>query len=150
MRAFWEREAAWQRAIAVSAAALMIAVGVAWASDQSASSLQARQEQFSGRSGSAVGDLSPGNRLIAETLFAAQSPDAGGQRSWSLARIAASRGAGQSWGEVFQQMKDENLLRAQTLGQAVTWYQYNYLKAEPYKAQMPPATTPASEKSYGN
>jgi hypothetical protein len=150
MRAFWEREAALKQACAAAAAALLVVVGVAWASDQTASSLQGRQEHFSPRPGSAISELSPGNRLIAEALFAAQSPDAAGQASWSLARIAASRGAGLSWGEVFQQMKDENLLRAQTLGQAVTWYQYNYLKPEPYAAQGPLATTPASEKSYGN
>ncbi len=151
MRAFWERDLAWQQALAASAGALVIAVGVAWASDQlngGGMSAPAADQQFALRQ-TAFEQMTPGNRLIAEALFAAQMPDDGARRSWPLTRIATERVAGQSWGDVFQEMKGENLLRAETLGQVVTWYQYNYLKPEPYAGRASIATTPVSEE-YGN
>ena len=147
MRAFWERDTAWKQALVASAAGLMIAIGVAWASDQGALTLPSRQEQANAWSPATIDDLSPGNRLIAEALFAAQAPDDGERKNWTLTRIAASRNGGQSWGEVFQQMKSDNLLRAETLGQVVIWYQYNYLKSEPYIAHAPMGPTPASERN---
>ena len=76
--------------------------------------------------------LSPGNRLIAEALFAAQSgADSTDRGPWSLERIASARMEGHNWGDIFQQMKAESLLQAETLGQVVTWYQYNYVTPEP-------------------
>lgn len=151
MRTFWERDLAWQQALAASAGALVIAVGVAWASDQmngGGMSAPAMEQQFASRA-AALEQMTPGNRLIAEALFAAQMPDDGARSSWPLTRIASEREAGQSWGDVFQVMKSENLLRADTLGQVVTWYQYNYLKPEPYAARASIATTPARDQ-YGN
>lgn len=152
MRAFWERDLAWQQALAASAGALVIAVGVAWASDQLSgngmSVPSTATSQLASRT-TAFEQMTPGNRLIAEALFAAQMPDDGMRSSWPLTRIAMERAAGQSWGDVFQEMKGENLLRADTLGQVVTWYQYNYLKPEPYAGRASIATTPASDE-YGN
>ncbi len=150
MSAFWERDTAWRQALVASAAGLMIIVGVAWASDQGALPMPTRQEQASAWSPATIDALSPGNRLIAEALFAAQGPDDRERKTWPLARIAASRSDGQSWGDVFQQMKSENLLRAETLGQVVNWYQSNYIKPEPYIARAPIGPTPASDKNYGN
>jgi hypothetical protein len=49
-------------------------------------------------------------------------------------------------------MKTENLLQAETLGQVVTWYQYNYVKPEPnfYELRSSVATVPTRERNYGN
>lgn len=151
MRTFWERDIAWQQALAASVGALAIAIGVAWASDQAnnAANVPAAAPQLASRPG-AIEQMTPGNRLIAEALFAAQAPDEGARTSWPLARIAASRTAGQNWGDVFQAMKNENVLHADTLGQVVIWYQYNYLKPEPYVGRASVATTPAANVDYGN
>ena len=70
--------------------------------------------------------LSPGNRLIAQALYHAQKSTAvTGHQSWSLERIAMARAGGRNWGDVFQQLKDDGLVEAETLGQVVTWYQYH-------------------------
>ena len=146
----WETDFAWRQALAGSAIALTVAAGYAWASDRGVASPNSVDLVPRAMSAdAAVENLSPGNRLIAEALFSAQRPDANGRPSWPLTRIAAERDAGQNWGEVFELMKSENLLRADTLGQVVTWYQYNYLKPEPY-VSFGAAATPASGKSYGN
>ena len=70
--------------------------------------------------------LSPGNRLIAQALYSAQkAAPANGRQPWSLERVAMARTAGGNWGEVFQTMKRDGLIEAETLGQVVTWYQYH-------------------------
>jgi hypothetical protein len=79
--------------------------------------------------------LSPGNRLIAQALFNAQKAvTVGGRHAWSLERVAVARTGGSNWGEVFQQMKRDGLIEAETLGQVVTWYQYHQATT-----QAPPA-----------
>lgn len=152
MRAFWEMDMSLQRKLAAPVIGLMIAVaGVAWANDQGGvmGAQQVRSVAAPARAASPADALSPGNRLIAEALFAAQRM-AGA--AWPLERIAASRLDGQNWGDVFQQMKMENLLQAETLGQVVTWYQYNYVKPEPNSHQLRSsvATVPIRERNYGN
>ncbi len=78
----------------------------------------------------AIDGLSPGNRLIAQALFNAQKAmTVTGLKAWSLERVASARSGGRNWGEVFQQMKQEGLLEAETLGQVVTWYQYHQATA---------------------
>jgi hypothetical protein len=70
--------------------------------------------------------LSPGNRLIAQALYSAQkSATVTGRQPWSLDRVAVARAGGRNWGDVFQEMKQNGLLEAETLGQVVTWYQYH-------------------------
>jgi hypothetical protein len=159
MRAFWETDMTWQRKFAAPAIGLMIvAAGIAsWAGEQGNSlvgGVQTRSIASATRPAGSADTLSPGNRLIAEALFAAQAtlPGAQSVTPWPLERIAASRNAGQNWGEVFQQMKTANLLQADTLGQVVTWYQYNYVKAEPnpYELRSSVATVPTAERNYGN
>lgn len=67
-----------------------------------------------------------GNRLIAQALYNAQKSTAiAGHQPWSLDSIAVARAAGRNWGEVFQQLKGDGLVEAETLGQVVTWYQYH-------------------------
>lgn len=162
MRAFWEADMTWQRKFAAPAIGLMIALaGYAWASEQSSSlvgGVQTHPVAIASRAAGPADSLSPGNRLIAEALFAAQrasvaeGPKAEGLAPWPMERIATSRLEGQNWGEVFQQMKGANLLQAETLGQVVTWYQYNYVKPEPnpYELRSSVATVPTSERNYGN
>ncbi|HEY4135757.1 MAG TPA: hypothetical protein VGO34_11135 [Alphaproteobacteria bacterium] len=128
----------WRKTFAGSAVGMMIAaVGIAYGGEMQNASVVSV-----GRPALAVGttrmavpqladQLSPGNRLIAEALFAGQDALAPGRGPWSLERIASSRMEGRNWGEIFQQMKGENLLRSETLGQVVTWYQYNYVTPEP-------------------
>ncbi len=78
----------------------------------------------------AVDGLSPGNQLIARALYNAQKTiTMTGLKAWTLERVASSRAGGRNWGDVFQQMKQEGLLEAETLGQVVTWYQYHQATA---------------------
>ena len=153
VRAFWEIDMSVQRKLAAPVIGLMIAVaGVAWANEQGSSLMGAQQVRSvaaPARAASPADALSPGNRLIAQALFAAQR-SAGG--AWPLERIAGARLDGQNWGDVFQKMKTEDLLQAETLGQVVTWYQYNYVKPEPspYELRSSVATVPTRERNYGN
>ncbi len=85
-----------------------------------------------------VDTLSPGHQLIARALYNAQkTATVTGLKAWSLERVASLRVSGRNWGEVFQQMKQEGLLEAETLGQVVTWYQY-------HQATAPRAPGPAT------
>ncbi len=153
LRAFWESDMSLQRKLAAPVIGLMIALaGVAWANEQGGGVMGAQQLRSvatPARAANPADALSPGNRLIAEALFAAQRT-AG--VAWPLERIAASRLDGQNWGKVFQQMKTENLLQADNLGQVVTWYQYNYVEPEPnsYELRSSVATAPTRERNYGN
>lgn len=153
LRAFWESDMSLQRKLAAPVIGLMIALaGVAWANEQGGGVMGAQQLRSvatPARAANPADALSPGNRLIAEALFAAQRT-AGA--AWPLERIAASRLDGQNWGKVFQQMKTENLLQADNLGQVVTWYQYNYVEPEPnsYELRSSVATAPIRERNYGN
>lgn len=89
--------------------------------------------------------LSPGNRLIAQALYSAQkSVAATGHQPWSLERVAVSRASGRNWGEVFQEMKQDGLLEAETLGQVVTWYQYH--NVTPAQATQQPISSVAGVK----
>jgi hypothetical protein len=93
--------------------------------------------------------LSPGNRLIAQALYSAQKAGAlSGRQPWSLERVATARTGGSNWGEVFQQMKQDGLVEAETLGQVVTWYQYHQVTplrpTQDTAASVAGMTTPAT------
>lgn len=93
--------------------------------------------------------LSPGNRLIAQALYNAQKASTlNGRQPWSLERVAMARTGGSNWGEVFQQMKQDGLVEAQTLGQVVTWYQYHQVTplrpTQDTAASLAGMTTPTS------
>jgi len=89
--------------------------------------------------------LSPGNRLIAQALYSAQKSTAvTGRQPWSLERVAVARAAGRNWGDVFQEMKQDGLLEAETLGQVVTWYQYH--NVTPVQATQEPISSVAGVK----
>lgn len=89
--------------------------------------------------------LSPGNRLIALALYSAQKSAATtGHQPWSLERVAVARVGGRNWGDVFQEMKQDGLVEAETLGQVVTWYQYH--NVTPVQATQEPISSVAGVK----
>ena len=78
-------------------------------------------EVVSAPSPSAFESLSPGNKRIATALFEAQTTTAGGT-PMTLEQIAQERRSGRKWGDVFQAMKTQGLIQAETLGQVLGRY----------------------------
>jgi hypothetical protein len=66
--------------------------------------------------------LSPGNKRIATALFEAQTTSASGATPMTLEQIAQERRSGRKWGDVFQAMKSQGLIQAETLGQVLGRY----------------------------
>ena len=66
--------------------------------------------------------LSPGNKRIAAALFEAQKSSSGGTASLTRDQIAEERRRGKSWGDVFQTMKSQGLIQAETLAQVLGRY----------------------------
>src|SRR5947208_5307689 len=66
--------------------------------------------------------LSPGNQKIAQALFAAEHPVAGGPTKLTLDQIAQLRET-EGWGKVFRQMKADGLIQARNLGHVVSGYE---------------------------
>ncbi len=64
--------------------------------------------------------LSPGGQKIAEALFDAQKPVEGSGDVWSVDQIAAAKQDGRRWGEIFKQMKQDQLFQERNLGQLVS------------------------------
>ena len=101
--------------------ASMILMGGAWAQT---AALNADSETPTGDSGAAAvtglfDGLSPGNRMIAKSLFDAQQID-DGDSALTLDHIALSKQDGTGWGNIFKQMKEEGLVPEKNLGQAVS------------------------------
>ena len=65
--------------------------------------------------------LSAGNKRIATALFEAQTT-ANGATPMTLEQIAQERRSGRKWGDVFQAMKSQGLIQAETLGQVLGRY----------------------------
>jgi len=65
--------------------------------------------------------LSAGNKRIATALFEAQTT-AGSATPMTLEQIAQERRSGRKWGDVFQEMKSQGLIQAETLGQVLGRY----------------------------
>jgi hypothetical protein len=63
--------------------------------------------------------LSPGNRRIAVALFESQKPTAPNLRPLTLEQIAQEKHKGKSWNDVFQAMKSQGLIQAETLAQVL-------------------------------
>jgi hypothetical protein len=66
--------------------------------------------------------LSPGNKRIAVALFEAQKSSTADARPLTLDQIAHERRSGKSWGEVFQALKAQGLIDAETLAQVLGRY----------------------------
>ena len=62
--------------------------------------------------------LSPGNQLIAKSLFDAQQAE-DGDVPWSLDDIAVAKQKSTGWSNVFRRMREEYLLEAKNLGQLI-------------------------------
>ena len=72
--------------------------------------------------------LSLGNQKVAAALYYAQSPrSANGvvpaSRRLTLEEIAGKRGRGQTWGQIFRELKAQGLVQEKSLGQVVARYQ---------------------------
>ena len=67
--------------------------------------------------------LSPGNKHIAVALFEAQkSSTTADATPLTLDQIAQERRTGKSWGDVFQAMKSQGLIQAESLAQVLGRY----------------------------
>ena len=66
--------------------------------------------------------LSPGNKRIAVALFEAQKSSTVDLTPLTLDQIAQERRNGKSWGDVFQTMKSQGLIDAETLAQVLGRY----------------------------
>ena len=70
--------------------------------------------------------LSLGNQKVAASLYQAQtpgtSPTGSPVRPLTLQQIAAKRLSGQSWGQIFREMKAQGLVQEKSLSQVVSRY----------------------------
>ena len=104
--------------------------------------------------------LSLGNQKVASALYQAQSSRATAIKAsgsspapkpLSLEEIATRRRSGQTWGQIFRDMKAQGLVQERTLGQVVA----NYLKTVDEPARMLASdrstgrTSPLEVESYG-
>jgi hypothetical protein len=80
--------------------------------------------------------LSPGDQKIARSLFEAQTTS-GGATPLTLDQIAAKKKDG-GWGQVFKQMKEQNLVADKNLGQVVS----NFERHHPELAAKPDNSKP--------
>lgn len=72
--------------------------------------------------------LSLGNQKVAASLYYAQSPRSTNgvipaSRRLTLEELAAKRGRGQTWNQIFRELKAQGLVQEKTLGQVVARYQ---------------------------
>lgn len=93
---------------------------VGWSSNSAATNVAAQQAPaIVGTpevSKGAFRQLSSGNQQIAEALFNSQSVGTGTRQAWSLDRIASTKQSGLGWGQVFQRMQTEGLIKERNLG----------------------------------
>lgn len=71
---------------------------------------------------SAFTQLSPGNRRTATALFEAQKSSAPTAPRLTLDDIARERRSGKSWSAIFQSMKAQGLIQAESLSQVLGRY----------------------------
>jgi hypothetical protein len=108
------------RSLAAALGVLMLAATMGTAEAQSKSAAQ--PELASVPSPGAFESLSPGNKRVATALFEAQTTTTGGVTPMTLEQIAQERRSGRKWGDVFQDMKSQGLIQAETLGQVLGRY----------------------------
>jgi hypothetical protein len=104
------------------AAALGVLMLVATMGTAEAQSKSAAQSELASVPPGAFESLSPGNKRIATALFEAQTTTTGGATPMTLEQIAHERRSGRKWGDVFQDMKAQGLIQAETLGQVLGRY----------------------------
>jgi len=101
---------------------VLVLLATAGASAEAQSKSAAQPEVVSVPSESAFESLSAGNKRIATALFEAQSAADGGVTPMTLEQVAQQRQSGRKWGDVFQDMKSQGLIEAETLGQVLGRY----------------------------
>ena len=109
------------RSFAAVLGVFMLATAMA-ASAEAQSKSVTQPEVVSVPSQSAFESLSAGNKRIATALFEAQDTAAAGAVPMTLEQIAQERRSGRKWGDVFQAMKAQGLIQAETLGQVLGRY----------------------------
>lgn len=105
-----------RRAILISLGAVLLMGATASADPPSAPAVATAPAS------SAYDSLSPGNKRVAVALFEAQKNPAQNGTPLTLDQIAQERRSGKSWGDVFQAMKSQGLIDAETLAQALGRY----------------------------
>lgn len=108
------------RSLAAALGILMLVATIGTAAAQPKSATQ--PELASVPSSSAFESLSPGNKRVATALFEAQGMTTSGAIPMTLEQIAQERRSGRKWGDVFQDMKSQGLIQAETLGQVLGRY----------------------------
>jgi hypothetical protein len=108
------------RSLAAALGVLMLVAAMGTSAAQPKSATQ--PELASVPSSSAFESLSPGNKRVATALFEAQSPTTSDATPMTLEQIAQERRSGRKWGDVFQDMKSQGLIQAETLGQVLGRY----------------------------
>jgi hypothetical protein len=106
----------------VTGLAALVLVGTTVASAEPPSTPSGPPMTPATSSPSAYDSLSPGNRRIATALFDAQKTSTTGTPTRTLDQIARERRSGKRWGDVFQSMKSQGLIQAETLGQVLGRY----------------------------
>jgi len=106
----------------VTGLAALVLVGTTVASAESPSTPSGPPATPATSSPSGYDSLSPGNKRIATALFDAQKTSTTGTPTLTLDQIARERRSGKSWGDVFQAMKSQGLIQAETLGQVLGRY----------------------------
>jgi hypothetical protein len=110
--------------IASATAVLVLALGISGAGAQQAAA-GAAALMFAALTGGppsvsgAFGALSEGNQKIARALYAAQKPASPAAHP-ALDEIGARRRSGLGWGEIFNVMKSQGLVREKTFAQVVS------------------------------
>ena len=104
----------------VTGLAALVLVGTTVASAEPPSTPSGPPATPATSSPSAYDSLSPGNKRIATALFDAQKTSTTG--TLTLDQIARERRSGKRWGDVFQAMKSQGLIQAETLGQVLGRY----------------------------
>jgi hypothetical protein len=102
--------------------------------------------------------LSLGNQKVAASLYQAQtagtSPTGSPIRSLTLQQISAKRLSGQSWGQIFREMKAQGLVQEKSLSQVVSRYgqvtDSDQRVAGAGRASAAAGGTPLDGASYGN
>ena len=109
------------RSFAAVLGVFLLATAVATSAEAQSKS-PTQTEMVSVPAQSAFESLSPGNKRIATALFEAQDTASGGAVPMTLEQIAQERRSGRKWGDVFQAMKAQGLIHAETLGQVLGRY----------------------------
>jgi hypothetical protein len=108
----------WLNALVIGIVAPGLAVG--------AGALAQTKSTTSAPSTSAFDKLSLGNQKVAASLYEAQnartSPTGSPIRPLTLQQISAKRLSGQSWGQIFREMKAQGLVQERSLSQVVSRY----------------------------